>query len=64
MEEQKKDEGIIDKAVDLFNGAEGKINDFVKEHDLDGKIDKATDVVEKGFKSAFDSLKETFGKKD
>ena len=64
MDEQKKEEGFVDKAVDFFSETGDKITDFAKEHELEDKLDKATDAIEKGAKNMFDSLKDAFGKKD
>ena len=64
MEDEKKEEGFVDKAVDFLNDTGDKITDFAKEHEFDEKVDKATAIVERGFKNAFESLKGAFGKKD
>ena len=61
---EKKEESFIDKAADFFSDAGDKITDFAREHELDDKIDMATDAIEKGAKNVYDSIKNSFGKKD
>ena len=64
MAEQEKSEGFVDKAVDFLSDAGDKITDFAREHGVEEKIDTATDAIEKGAMNMFNSIKDSFAKKE
>lgn len=51
---------FFDKAVDFLNESGEKITTFAKEHELDKKIDQATDTIERGASNAYHSVKDAF----